>query len=276
MEGTSQNKTLEDVCGMLSTLAKSQAELTCTVSELTKVLKDNTAAVKQLTTTLEAKDGKATRNAEVTTKDAGTRLTNTYELLEQILLDADLPMETVFFAQRVNKQFHSLIRRSKGLQQKLFLQPIDFPENPASRRYVPLDGEIHINPLFSKRAVYESLPMFLAESHRRLTNDNDGTDRLEVLKPRIYTNTSSIHGHKYAVLDMKYGTQTIVSKTLSTTGIASSWMQMYLTQPPAEVRCVVSWENCGPEDYHATETSINLKMGQVMQTVCGYFKYWIK
>ncbi|KAK4903516.1 hypothetical protein LTR49_026857 [Elasticomyces elasticus] len=184
MEGTPQNKTLEDVCGMLNTLTKSQAELTCTVSELVKALKDNTAAVKQLTKTLVKKDGRATRSAEVTTKDAGTRLTNTYELLEQILLDTDLPMETVFFAQRVNKQFRSLIGRSKDCNRSSSSSPSTVPT------ISDLSNTFHWAGRFAS-------PNTLSE-----LTDRNGVDlhRLGVVEPGVFDKTLFPPHQKYVAV----------------------------------------------------------------------------
>ncbi|KAK4894928.1 hypothetical protein LTR49_028339 [Elasticomyces elasticus] len=53
---------------------------------------------------------------------AGEHVTNAYELLEMVLLH--LPMDTLLFSQRVNKQFQSTISDSKALQQKLFFSPL--------------------------------------------------------------------------------------------------------------------------------------------------------
>ncbi|KAK5683621.1 hypothetical protein LTS10_005154 [Elasticomyces elasticus] len=221
-------------------------------------------------------DTTTTPEEQHSTKDAGTRLTNTYELLEQILLDNDLPMETVFFAQRVNKQFRSLIRRSKGLQQKLFLQPIDFPINPAFRKYVPLDGEVRLNPLFTRKAVYENLPLFFTNSVTELTTTHNDADtfHLKIKKPTISVNDWSVHDHKMVLLDMRYETQIGVPRTLEMTGEESSWMQMYMTQPPIQARCEVGWDDGWPQDYHATYTRENRTIGQMIQAVCGDFKDW--
>ncbi|KAK5746893.1 hypothetical protein LTR17_000524 [Elasticomyces elasticus] len=242
-------------------------------------LQDNSLEADMKSVNAEASPGEDTTTApEVrhSTNDAGSRLTNTYELLEQILLDNDLPMEAVFFAQRVNKQFRSLIGRSKGLQQKLFLEPIDFPVNPAFRKYVPLDGEVRLNPLFNRKAVYENLPLFFTNSVTELTttyNDAD-TFHLKIKKPTISVNDWSVHDHKMVLLDMRYETLIGVPRTLEMTGEESLWMQMYMTQPPIQVRCEVGWDDGWPQDYHATETRENLTIGQMIQAVCGEFKDW--
>ncbi|KAK3619159.1 hypothetical protein LTR56_024214 [Elasticomyces elasticus] len=220
-------------------------------------------------------DTTTTPEEQDSTEDAGPRLANTYELLEKILLDDTLPMETVFFAQRVNKQFRSLIGRSKGLQQKLFLQPIDFHPNPASRKYVPLDGEVRINPLFAKKAVYENLPLFFTSPVTEVATYSDAdTLQLHTKEPRISANVWIDDDYKIVVLDMRNMTGLDASKTLSMTGEASSWMRMYLTQPPIPVKCEVNLNNGWRQDCHATETQISLTMGQMIQTVCGDLKEW--
>ncbi|KAK5713973.1 hypothetical protein LTR15_010879 [Elasticomyces elasticus] len=280
MEGTSQNKTLEDVYGMVASVAQSQAELTCTVSELVNALKETKESVEQLTTTRKEKDGKAARTAEEPIKDAGARLTDTYELLEMILLDDDLPMEIVFFAQRVNKQFRSLIANSNGLQQKLFLQPIALPDGQSDHRYVAPGGEVRLNPLFAKKCVYESLPVFITKSLDEFTMRNGfDTLRLEVAKPRLTTDTWGGYHHKYVVLSMRYVGQAQDFKQLGMPGgtfTAGSWMQMYLTQPAVEVRLEVYWEaGGGKEGYEATESATNRTVGAVLQNACGEFFNWV-
>jgi hypothetical protein len=184
-------------------------------------------------------------------------------------------METVFFAQRVNKQFRSLIGRSKGLQQKLFLQRIDFPPNPASRKYVPLDGEVRLNPLFTRKAVYENLPLFFTGPVTEVTTYSDAdTLQLHTKEPRISANVWIGDDYKIVVLDMRNMIGLDASKTLSMTGEASSWMRMYLTQPPIPVKCEVNLNNGWRQDCHDTETQISLTMGQMIQTVCGDLEDW--
>lgn len=50
--------------------------------------------------------------------DAGSKIVNTTELLEKILIDVD--MRTLLFSQRINKQFKAVVLGSIKLQKKLF------------------------------------------------------------------------------------------------------------------------------------------------------------
>jgi len=65
-------------------------------------------------------------------------------------MDVDLPMETVFFAQLVNKTFFSTITNSRPLQVKLFFA-------------VDASSELSINPLLAKEYVLTRLPLWLTD-----------------------------------------------------------------------------------------------------------------
>ncbi|KAK5746936.1 hypothetical protein LTR17_000567 [Elasticomyces elasticus] len=95
--------------------------------------------------------------AVVAMPSAGKRLTDTYELLEMILLH--LPEEALLCnAQRVSKHFRDTIKRYKPLQRKLFFAPL----LPGA---VPDDRPLRINPLLSKVA---ELPLYYCPTSRRL------------------------------------------------------------------------------------------------------------
>ncbi|KAK3618556.1 hypothetical protein LTR56_024548 [Elasticomyces elasticus] len=288
MEATIQGKTLDDVYERLNGITQSQAELTCNVSELMNVLVDNMGSVKELVATQKETIGKRVKSAHddpEPTSDAGVRLTDTYELLEMILLDDDLPMETVFFAQRVNKQFHSLIARSKGLQQKLFLQPMDLKPMDVSSvkgsiNYDAPAREVRLNPLFAKESVYESLPMFVTRSLKELTDRNDkGTQRLQVLKPRVTTNPRE-YGYgreKFVVFNMRHVGEDRALRTLNISGkplAEGSWRKMYLTQPPVKVQCKIEWETRPKKVADRTQMRPKRTLDQVMQAMYGDFADW--
>ena len=55
------------------------------------------------------------------TKAARTKVLNTNELLEHILLH--LPLRQLLFAQRVNKRFRATIRDTPRIKQALFIDP---------------------------------------------------------------------------------------------------------------------------------------------------------
>ncbi|KAK5746933.1 hypothetical protein LTR17_000564 [Elasticomyces elasticus] len=78
--------------------------------------------------------------------NAGTRLTTNAKVLGKIL--CDVPMETVLFAQRVNKAFQSTITGSPALQCKLFFRQM-YNVTPT------------FNPLLTKESVRNRLPFFL-------------------------------------------------------------------------------------------------------------------
>ncbi|KAK4896062.1 hypothetical protein LTR27_005919 [Elasticomyces elasticus] len=283
MEGTIQGKTLDDVYGVLNGITQSQAELTCNVSELMNVLMDNTGSVKELVAT--QKETNAAHDDPEPTSDAGVRLTDTYELLEMILLDDDLPMETVFFAQRVNTQFRDTIANSKGLQQKLFLQPMDLKPMGVSSVKGRIDydapaREVRLNPLFVKKSVYESLPMFVTRSLKQLTDRNDkGTQRLQVLKPRVTTDPREYgYGHqKFVVFNMRHVGEYRALRTLNISRkllAEGSWRKMYLTQPPVKVQCKIDWETRPKKVADLTQIRPKLTLNQVMQEMYGDFANW--
>ncbi|KAK3619160.1 hypothetical protein LTR56_024215 [Elasticomyces elasticus] len=225
MEGTSQNKMLEDVYGMLSTLNKSQAELTCTVSKLANMLEETREmeSVKQPSSMQE--ETPIIPHGLEPAEDSGKRLTDIVELLEMILLTEDLPMQTLLLAQRVNKHFCDTIAKSKGLQEKLFFRPVSFAS----------DREVRLNPLFAKKSVYERFPMFVTRDLKRFTTrDDGGTLRLQVQQPSLDCGSSR------ACVDMLfvdsrealYAFQSVEEPLM-----AGSWSNMYLSQPPVEI-CV--------------------------------------
>ncbi|KAK3614034.1 hypothetical protein LTR56_027523 [Elasticomyces elasticus] len=138
---------------------------------------------------------------------AGERLTRVFELLEPILLDVD--METVFFAQFVNRSFASTIRHSRLLQQKLFLIPGEDKSNT------------EINPLLIKTKFLERLPIWWDYETRRLS----------------YT-PGVTRGHAKLRFDHRYGR---TSFHWSLDGAPynkgrlfgpGSWRRMYLTRNP--------------------------------------------
>ncbi|KAK5746906.1 hypothetical protein LTR17_000537 [Elasticomyces elasticus] len=141
--------TLQELTAVLSKLCDGQAALAHGISELVSAQKDTTSSIEKLVAmkqeAIVARPSLGTRP----TLDAGQRLTNTYELLEQILLHTD--MATVFFAQRVNTSFQDTINNSRVLQQKLFFAPL-----PANGSY----QEAQLNPLLVKKEVLERLPFF--------------------------------------------------------------------------------------------------------------------
>jgi hypothetical protein len=67
---------------------------------------------------------------------AASRVANTYELLENILLY--LPLRQLLFAQKVNKKFHAVIQDSLKINQALFWKPssteyVEWQQGPPGR-----------------------------------------------------------------------------------------------------------------------------------------------
>ncbi|KAK4952791.1 hypothetical protein LTR10_009599 [Elasticomyces elasticus] len=236
MEGTSQNKTLEGVCGILSSSTKTQAELTRTASKLANMLEETREmeSMKQ-PSSMQEEMPVILHNLEPT-KDSGKRLTDIVELLEMILLHEELPMQTVLLAQRVNKHFCDTIAKSKGLQEKLFFRPVSFASEHDS---VNCAREVRLNPLFAKKSVYERFPMFVTRDLKRFTTrDDEGTLRLQVQQPSLDCGSSR------ACMDMLfvdsrealYAFQSVEEPLM-----AGSWSKMYLSQPPVEICVGLSW-----------------------------------
>ncbi|KAK5683622.1 hypothetical protein LTS10_005155 [Elasticomyces elasticus] len=236
MEGTSQNKTLEHVYGMLSTPTKSQAELTCTVSKLANTLEEKKESAKQLTSTQE--EIPIILHGLDPAKDSGKRLTDIVELLEMILLNEDLPMQTVLLAQRVNKHFCDTSAESIGLQEKLFFRHVSFASDHDA---IDCAREVRLNPLFAKKSVYERFPMFVTRDLKRFTTRDDGdTLRLHVQQPML--DCSQVR--PCVALGMLYLNSREALKTFQSVEeplAAGSWSRVYLSQSPVSIWVELSW-----------------------------------
>lgn len=81
--------------------------------------------------------------------DAGHRLTRTSELLEMVL--HELPSEDILFAQRISRQFCSVIAGSRPLQLRLF-----FTIQPAT----PISTSIVLNPIMTQKWVLACIPIY--------------------------------------------------------------------------------------------------------------------
>ncbi|KAK4905352.1 hypothetical protein LTR49_025337 [Elasticomyces elasticus] len=201
------NITLKQILVALNGLGDGQAGLAHSISELVVAQNETKQAINDLAT--------LQRNVTVPSEppgpnpmfSAGERLTRVFELLEPILLDVD--METVFFAQFVNRSFASTIRHSRLLQQKLFLIPGEDKSNT------------EINPLLIKTKVLERLPIWWDYDTRRLA----------------YT-PGATRGHAKLRFDDRYG-RTSFHWSLSGAPYnkgrlfdPGSWRRMYLTRNP--------------------------------------------
>ncbi|KAK3625019.1 hypothetical protein LTR56_020663 [Elasticomyces elasticus] len=168
----------------------------------------------------------------VATPCAGKRLTDTYELLEMILLH--LPEEALLCtAQRVSQHFRDTIKRSKPLQQRLFFAPL----LPGT---VPDDRPLRINPLLSKVA---ELPLYYCPTSRRLRY-RGGPERhqIRIEKPKSTTEHVPQVEPVQAGADREWVEVPVVAWRLSTSAysrnntrdtviVEGSWRRMFLTQP---------------------------------------------
>lgn len=84
--------------------------------------------------------------------NAGTRLAETSELLEMVLLK--LSCEDILFAQLVNRKFRAVVLGSRRLQQKRFLDT-EALEHSAD--------EVVFNPMIAKESALSRLPLYFAE-----------------------------------------------------------------------------------------------------------------
>ena len=144
--------------------ADTEQTLSTIIAALDKLLavqETHTERLDQLTTDVHllAKAHQASNgdSGTVPVLDAGVRLTSVFELLEKILLA--LPMQDVFRAQSVNRNFRSVISKSKPLQKKLWL----LPDDDLGDLTMPT-----INPLLAKRHVLERLPIYIDKNRKHL------------------------------------------------------------------------------------------------------------
>ncbi|KAK4952598.1 hypothetical protein LTR10_009404 [Elasticomyces elasticus] len=176
--------------------------------------------------------------------NAGTRLTQTYELLQEILLM--LPMEDVLLAQRVNKTFISTITNSTPLQQKLFLTPLPAqPERPP------------IKPLLLKPSVLLRLPLFYCHQTKEL-KFFDGRERahLEVRGPVVTWEDSEGWSLQWRMTPGPHLEQAVLGP--------GSWEKMLVVQPGCRVEC---WVCGGLQMLGRMELGAGLRMGEIIQAL---------
>jgi hypothetical protein len=158
--------------------------------------------------------------------DAGRRLIQTYELLELCLLN--LPNRDILLAQRVNRQFKSVIDSSSQLQKKLF-----FAIDPN----VGMDSRTKINPMFEQKNLQNALPLFFDHKEKRLAYcHRDGRTRLYCRS--ITANKAWVHmslSPEKPVCSPPDTSREITHRTRMLE--KGSWKRMYLSQPG----CSISW-----------------------------------
>ncbi|KAK4896102.1 hypothetical protein LTR27_005959 [Elasticomyces elasticus] len=229
MADSTRNQSPEDHHAILSRMCESQVALTQAVTSLTHTvaelvtLKSETNSnisdlVKARNVQPQHLDGPAKQLTTEFASSAGRRLTDTYELLEMILLN--LPMDTLLFSQRVSRNFCSTVATSKALQQRLFFAPLpgDVPDRP-----------LLINPLLSK--VVE-LPLYYCPFTKRVRfTDRAGRQVVRCCKPEVKRSFSTAPDHITWSLDI-HDKGHLVDVIGSSARIGHSWCKMLLAQQP--------------------------------------------
>ncbi|KAK5746894.1 hypothetical protein LTR17_000525 [Elasticomyces elasticus] len=261
MGDISQGKTLDDVYGILSKLAESQAAIAQSqaslaqshaslaegqaalsrgMSELVNVQKEALEAQKETAHSALSNACAAANAPPPPIMDAGSRLIGIFELLEHILLDDSVAMDVLLLAQRVNKTFNATINNSKALQQKLFFASL--PVEALRGGEAP-----KVNPLFTKQSVLRCIPLYFDVATGRLhyTNSEElRRVRLAVdapssgLRSSFMTNPNGgpwVSWHFY-YKELSAGSTAVGPHDL----MVGSWRRMYLCQPAYPVKCTVT------------------------------------
>ena len=175
--------------------------------------------------------------------DAGRRLVQTYELLELVLLN--LPNEDVLLAQRVNKQFKSVIENSSQLQKKLF-----FAMDPTAG----IDWRTKINPMFALKNVQNAIPLFFDHKEKRLAYcHRDGRTRLYCRSIKATTAWLHMDLTSEIPVDNSFSPFRETAHRMRMLG-KGSWRRMYLAQPSCNISWGVQLTECRRRDgYMASE-----------------------
>ncbi|KAK5713984.1 hypothetical protein LTR15_010890 [Elasticomyces elasticus] len=217
--------TAKNLSVILRQLCEGQAALIHNISELVIAQKETTRSIDKLVQVQEA------AIAPRSVLDAGSRLTNTFELLEQVLLHTD--METIFFAQHVNGAFKTTIKNSRQLQQKLY-----FIAGEA-------EGQPLLNPLLVKKSVMERLPLSFtsrsvaADAECQLVYSYGPGRRALTIQPPASTLDDTMNVSWPMRLYIDFDGKSTTEGAKSALG-AGSWRRMYLTRQPCKIRCDIS------------------------------------
>ncbi|KAK3615144.1 hypothetical protein LTR22_027545 [Elasticomyces elasticus] len=223
-----------NICTLLAGVQNSQFQLVSQVESLVLVQKELILAQEQsirhindLTNELR-KSGQAAHLATTVTGpaselNAGSRLTNTSELLEMLLIE--LPNDAVLIAQRVNRQFKFVIAKSRQLQQKLF-----FKNDPLSS---PL-ANIILNPVLDIESVLYCLPIYYDQDNLSLAYcGKAGRRRLYCRSMKLSRDQNK--GQARIDLDFAEGGFDVMLRRLPEREGVGSWKRMYVTQPSCDV-----------------------------------------
>ncbi|KAK3614708.1 hypothetical protein LTR56_027074 [Elasticomyces elasticus] len=217
IDATLDNMTA-NICTLLAGVQNSQFQLVSQVESLVLVQKELILAQEQsirhindLTNELrrsrQAAHLATTVTGPASELDAGSRLSNTSELLEMLLIE--LPNDAVLIAQRVNRQFKFVIAKSRKLQQKLF-----FENDPLSS---PL-ANIILNPVLYIDLAYcgkAGRRRLYCKSMKLSRDQNTGQARID--------------------LDFAEGGFDVEFRRLPGREGVGSWKRMYITQPSCDV-----------------------------------------
>ncbi|KAK3628452.1 hypothetical protein LTR56_018607 [Elasticomyces elasticus] len=202
----------------------------------------------------DTKSGRSTNDQEYFTPHAvlgpGTRLIGTFELLEQILMDNAVDMQTVLLAQRVNRAFFGTIANSKHVQSKLFFT------SPSGTNWTV--GAPILNPLLISSQVLRYLPLWLGkEESERYKNPEfehrghkagDHHISFEEVKIQSIVTTSirSPTVTKGPAHYLEISLQTPSYSKAVTVVSPGSWQRMHFTQPTCPLLLIAE---CSYEHY---------------------------
>lgn len=233
--GPNSKKTIKDICKILERLQDGQGrfekqmeDVTCTLRMLLNVqqrmIAHAAAPIGQSTGVADA-ESRTILNRRYPQFDGGRRLTETFELLEMILLE--LPSREILFAQYVNKQFHSTIVRSRLLQLRLFLTVDPSTSMPKN---------VNLNPILTDKSILPHIPIYFDEERRKLAYCHRENRR------RVYCTTATsvkddITGRDWVHLKFtNLCPFTWFEEARYSPFGAGSWKQMCLSQPSCDIQ----------------------------------------
>lgn len=252
----------EGLCGQhcvgksLQDLRDAQTELASTMQQLATAQTEVLAAQKELVQLVTAhvydihksrpqSESSMPDERPCLSLDAGRRLVKTYELLELCLLN--LPNGDILLAQRVNKQFKSVIDSSSQLQRKLF-----FAIDPTAG----IDWRTEINPMFALETVQNAIPLFFDHKEKRLAYcHREGRTRLycrsiKATTARVYMDLTP----KRSVGDSWSPFEEIAHRTRILE--KGSWKRMFLAQPSCDIHWHVRLTECRGSGRNITSQTI--------------------
>lgn len=155
--------------------------------------------------------------------DAGSRITEIYELLELCLLE--LPTRDLLLAQRVSRRFNAVINTSPRLREKLFF---------TSRLAFARAFKAKLNPLLVREEVMRAIPLFFDHREKRLACCyHEGYTRLycrSIMATTVWVYLEFSEDDPASTLceEEERPTRTVGR---------GSWERMFVSQPS----CFVSW-----------------------------------